>query len=63
MLICRLEKKHNKKKPNSQIQRMTGGSQRWGWEKWVKGVKRCPHLVIKKTRSGGAMCSMVTTVK
>lgn len=48
MLICRLEKKHNKKKPNSQIQRMTGGSQRWGVGEVGEGGQKVPTLSYKK---------------
>lgn len=42
---------------------MTGGSQRWGVGEVGEEGQKVPTLSYKKTRSGGAMCSMVTTVK
>ena len=57
-----MESKKNTKLIQTENRLVVAGVREWGWEKWMKVIKRDKMPVIRLISSGGLMYSLVTVV-
>ena len=57
-----MESKKNTKLMQTENRLVVAGVREWGWEKWMKVIKRDKMPVIRLISSGGLMYSLVTVV-